>query len=83
MTLWLILLLASLSACSAPSGPVMVERVMPALPSYPERPCLTWRAQGPLVGLPVDEAVLLRDWIIEQEAWRASVSEMWGIYEKH
>lgn len=75
--------LCSLTACSTPSPPVSLAPLMPALPAYPERPCLNWQGLGPRVALSLGDAVLLRDWLVAEQAWRESVVEVWGIYEKH
>lgn len=75
MILWLI----SLTACSA-TKPVALEQVLPVLPSYPGRPCIIFSACQHGVVLPLDDAVLLRDWLIMEDAWRGSVTEIWNLY---
>ena len=74
LLLWLI----SLPGCSSPQA-IAINQTLPELPAYPERPALTWQASSAQVGLDINQAIQLRDWLILEDAWRQSVREIWGI----
>jgi hypothetical protein len=61
---------------------VAVRTVLPALPAYPARPEITWQANVDGVALPFEHALQLRDWLINEQAWKESVTQVWKIMSK-
>ncbi|MDR1398266.1 MAG: hypothetical protein LBJ14_11135 [Desulfarculales bacterium] len=70
--------LSNLTACSL-KEPVAVTPVLPVMPAYPARPEITWQGTAAGVALGFDDALQLRDWLVNEDAWRESVTEIWTI----
>jgi hypothetical protein len=55
--------------------------VLPALPAYPARPEISWQAGAESVALPFADAIQLRDWLVQEQAWKEAIEEIWTIFQ--